>query len=269
MSKSFLFELDLMFKTVRDNEGEGAPAGDQTPVPAAKPPVPSNQNPPAGDPPNGEKPVSMEEHEKLRKQAQSAVQELENLRKISSMTKEERDKLDKRISELNNELLSEKQRLERNQKQQTEKYTLELEAEKSRADNFEKLYKTSSIQRSLTDAAVKHGAVNPIQVVNMLDRHTEMVPVEEAGVPTGAFTPKTTVMVKEGDKMVPVKMSPEDAVKNMADQSEFFNFFQANLKSGTGRHNSGGGTGSSLTRAEAAKLPAAQYREWKKNNPDK
>jgi hypothetical protein len=265
IQNKFYKELEATFTTVRDN---GDPSGD----PPAESPKPAAETAPPADPPNQdpkEKPIDPVEHARLREQAQKAVDELENMKKIATMTKEDRDNLDKRIKSLNNELLTEKQRLSQQQKEAEQEFTAKLEAAKQEASLFESLYKTSSIQRSLTDAAVRHEAVNPIQVVNMLDRHTEMVPVEVNGQPTGQFEPKTTVYVEENGKQVPVQMTPEEAVKDMASKEEFFNFFKPNLKAGAGRLNNGASSGSSMTRAEAAKLPAHEYRAWKDANPDK
>lgn len=194
------------------------------------------------------------------------LNELESLKKISNLTATQREDLDAKLAKTRNDLMSEKQRSESERKRLLNEHKTALENMSKKADKFEKLYKTSTIQRSLTDAAVEHEAFAPAQVVSMLERDTKMIEEEIDGQATGRLIPKVEMLVEIEGQTKNVSLNPTDAVRTLSEKPEFFNLFKPTLKSGPGRSGSGQGGDGELTAQQAAAKGPEAYREWRAKN---
>ncbi len=108
-------------------------------------------------------------------------------------------------------------------KQIEEAYAGKLQEVEKKASFFETLYRDSTIERALQDAAVKHEAWSPSQIVTLLRGQTKML--EETDPKTGKLTGKYKPMVEmqtlnaTTGEMETKAYTPEDAVKKMKDDA--------------------------------------------------
>lgn len=109
---------------------------------------------------------------------------------------------------------------------------------KNESKQWESLYKISSIERTLTDAAVKHEAFSPGQLVSLLKDKTEMRPCkdQEGQVIPGRFEAKTAVEVKdEHGNILKHWKNPDEAVELMKQNAnEYGNLFRNAVIAGIG-----------------------------------
>jgi len=204
------------------------------------------------------------EKRKYQEQQKKALDELKALQTRASLTKEERDALDKRVEEMNNQLLTkeelsrkEKEKILNEHKKQTETLTSELKAWQNR-------YQDTVITAAITTAAAEAKAYSPEQVIAILRSNTTLKEsVDEDGKPSGKFE----AIVKFSDvdskgKPVILDLTPTEAVKRMRDMDKYQNLFIAEGTGGVGGNNQGRG-GKDVDPAQLAKDPVA-YREWRK-----
>lgn len=240
------------------------------PVPPAPiPPVPAPV-PPAPVPPVPPEPVSFTQDQMNTKlaeqkrihqaQTQTAIDELNALKAKSTLSQQDRLDLDGRITDLQNQLLTKEEQSKREKDKSDKEYGDKLKASDTKYDKLWGNYKTESISRTITDAAVVEEAISPSQIVALLDRHSELVPVmnEETQEPTGTF--KVVVKFPDVDKdknPVIMEFTPAEAVKRMKELEQYFNLFKGEGTGGVGGQNRPTTLGSS----DPAKLAA--------ENPDK
>lgn len=251
---------------VFENEGENTDAG--TPPSEGG----GEATPPASE--GGEEPksktFSQEEVNKILAQekrkhqgvTQKALQEVEALRKKSSLTEKERHELDERVETLRTSLLTEQEKAKRNAeklRQQHRERVTGLEAER---DTWQKRYTDSTIQRSITDAAATNNAFNPRQIVAILGRDTRLAEeLDTEGNPTGKLVPKVTFHDKNKEgKPVVLELSPDEAIKRMREIPEFLNLFKVEGTGGAGLRSQP--SGKKIDIRELAKDPVA-YRKAK------
>ena len=231
-----------------------------------KPNDPAPQDPKPADP----KPASFTQAQvdelinKERENHTATVNELKTLRQTSTFSAEERQRLDAQIAKAENDMLTEKQRAQVELDRVGNEHKQALTTQTERADMFETLYKDSTINRSLTDAAVQHKAFNPTQVVSMLKPNTTMTEEIVEGKTTGKLIPLTSVQTTVDNKLVTVKVPPLEAVKLMSEDSNSHNLFSPTLKTGGGRTNNGNG-GPAHSLAQAAEMSQEAYMEARKN----
>lgn len=197
----------------------------------------------------------------LKTKLTNTVNELQALQQKQSLTAEDRAELETRLNTLQSELMTKEELA----KQQAEKLKKEKEEEvkktSSERDHWKNRYVDTSIQRSLTDAAAKHDAYNPSQIVSILRGNTKLVEViGEDGKPTGEFVAKATVRVISDGKPKDLEMDVDQAVKTLKEQDDYANLFKGKGTGGTGGGNSGAGKTDIHT---LAKDPA-KYREARK-----
>lgn len=253
-----------LFQPALTGEG-GAPAGD---VGVEQPPV---DQPPAGDTPPVKKVFTQDEvnsilnkdKQKHQEQVKKAIGEVEALKSKAKLTQEERDELDKRLQQMNQELLT-KEELAKQEKERI-KRTLEGQVKQTaeERDAWKNRYTTAQIKRSITDAAVVSGAYNPSQIVALLHGNTRLVEkLGEDGQPTGEYAPKIRFDdVDKDGKPVSLDLSPEEAVKRMKEKDEYLNLFKGEGVGGIGASNQPAGK---KTDARILAKDPAKYREARK-----
>ena len=139
---------------------------------------------------------------------------------------------------------------------------------------WEALFRDSTIDRSLQDAAVKHEAFNPAQVVTQLRPWTRVIEVmdEKTGKPTGKYKPVVDMPDVDAttNEQVIMNRSPEEAVKRMKEMPEQWgNLFRSNVVSGIGSSSATGGLMPGQGgKIDVRKLTPTQYREIREKNPE-
>jgi len=132
------------------------------------------------------------------------------------------------------------------------------------------LYASSTIERSLQDAAITGEAIQPRQIVSILGNTTRLTEVlGEDGKPTGRYAPVVTFndQDKEG-KPVTLELSPGDAIKRMRELPEYGNLFKGTAKGGLGEGGGAAGSRGGQPALESLMKDPAAYAKWRKDNPD-
>lgn len=156
-------------------------------------------------------------------------------------------------------------------KQAKEKHDDEISTLKENGLKWESLYKTSMIQRSLLDAAVEHDVYNAEDIIDKLEKHTELRQDKDTeGNLLDSFSPKTAVKVKDdnGETLTAWK-TPSEAVAAMkANSDKHGNLFRSSVMAGIG-----GGTattpGAGNAPVDGKNLSDAEWYEAAKSNPAK
>ena len=194
-----------------------------------------------------------------------------------SLTEQERKALQANLEVVQGQLRSKEEQLLLEKKQVEEAYAGKLQELEKKASFFETLYRDSTIERALQDAAVKHESWSPSQVVTLLRGQTKML--EETDPKTGKLMGKFRPMVEmqtvntTTGEVETKAYTPEDAVKKMKDTPETWgNLFRSGVVSGIGAGTATGGLtpgqGGKLDAAALRKLTAAQYREIRATHPE-
>ena len=207
---------------------------------------------------------------KLTKQNEDLVTQLKKLRDETRMTQENRDDLEKRIEQLQEQYMSKEELAKREAEKQSKKHQSEVETLTGDRNRWQGMYADATIKRSLTDAAVSGEAVRPDQIVAILGGSTHLSEVlDSTGQPTGQFRPVVKFTdINDSGENVTLELSPEDAIKRMKELPESYgNLFKGSATGGVGGSSGAGGVEQTASFKELMKDPV-KYREWRKKNPD-
>jgi uncharacterized phage infection (PIP) family protein YhgE len=208
--------------------------------------------------------VDAEAKRKSQEQLKKALAEIDALKARSNLNEKEKADMEDRLTTIRNEALTKEQLAKKRLKElQDEKDSLiqRLESEKK---EWENRFVASTITRSLVDAAAKHKAYSPEQIVYILKENTRLAEeLTEDGKPTGQYVTKVKLQdtSPEGHPVM-LEFSPEDAVARMRELDKYKNLFQAEGSGGLGLLSSPPSRKVDL--ASLASDPQA-YREARKN----
>jgi len=195
----------------------------------------------------------------------STLEELQAIQAKANLSKEERDELERRISETQSLLRTKEETSAQEREKLVKKHNAERESLSLERDSWKKRYTESTIKNTILSAAAGSTpkVINPEQILIILQPKTRLVEeLGEDGKPTGEFIPKVSFVDKDKNKKtIVLDLSPEDAVKRMSEMEEHFNLFSADGQQGFGRFRAG--KGKEIPVREIAKDPAA-YREARK-----
>lgn len=213
--------------------------------PPTDPPVESNPDELQGEWPDDVKAkvqeTIKERIDRVKKQHEPIIAELEKLKSLNSLTQQERDKLQSQIKELERATMTKQEIAARERKEAEEKYNQELANTKQEVDVWKSRFMNSTIRREITDAAVQSKAYNPTQIVALLEGKTRLVEKTEEGRTTGAFETRVTFEGRDKDgKPMQMDLSVSEAVAEMEKMSEYGNLFESGLKGGLGKNNAPG-----------------------------
>jgi len=214
---------------------------------------------------------------KLEEALKKTEKQYQDLLASQSLTEQERKALQANLEMVQGQLRSKEEQLLLEKKQVEEAYAGKLQEMERKATHFETLYRDSTIDRALQDAAVKHEAWSPSQVVSLLRSQTKML--EETDPKTGKLTGRYKPVVEmqalntTTGEMETKAYTPEDAVKKMKDTPDTWgNLFKSGVVSGIGAGTATGGLAPGQSgRLDAAainKLTPAQYREIRATHPE-
>jgi len=189
-----------------------------------------------------------------------------------TMTEATRTALEENLTAIQGQLRTKEQQLALEKKHLEETHSVETVELQKKVVFWENLYRDSTVERSLQDAAVKNDAFNSDQIVVILRPLTKLLEVvdEKTGKTTGKYRPMVEmndVDPKTGDPVVMVR-TPEEAVKRMKELPETYgNLFKSGVVSGIG---AGQATSAALGggRVDVRKLTPQQYRELREKNPE-
>lgn len=210
-------------------------------------------------------------------QLKAQEEKLQVVLKSQSLTESDRHALKENLESVQGQLRSAAADAAKEKQELEQAYQARLTETEKKAHIWEQMYRDSTVQRSLQDAAVKHDSFSASQVVTLLKPMTKLVealdPVTKR--PTGQFEVQVVMMdvnPKTGQREEMTR-TPDEAVARMKQMPEDFgNLFKANVVSGIGASSATGGVmpgrGGRLDAATIKKLTPAQYREIRAKNPE-
>jgi hypothetical protein len=207
--------------------------------------------------------IMAENKRALQSRNEQLIQDLEKMKKAGNLTVEQKVQLEGRIETLQNELLS-KEELSKKEADKLRKEADKIkESLTNERDEWKNRYTAATIQRTITDAAVENNAINPRQIVALLQTKANLVPeTDNEGNATGNLVPKVKFDTSDKDgKPVTIEITIPEAVKQMKDMDEYFNLFKGEGTGGLGA--SSKSTGRAADARTLAKDPA-KYREARK-----
>jgi hypothetical protein len=186
---------------------------------------------------------------------------------------EERGKLESQLEDLRKQHRTKEEQAKHERLALQDNFETQLAEAKKNAAHWEGEYRTSTINRSLMDAAVKNDAFMPQQVVTLLRDCTKLVePVDENGkvVPGAPLAPMVDLQDTDVDTGKPIitQRTPAEAVTRLKELQP--NLFKANVVSGVGGNSSTGGvTPGADGKLDASGLTTAQFMEQYRKDPTK
>lgn len=191
-------------------------------------------------------------HQEKYTQLEQSYQEL---LQNQTLSKEERDKLQARLEDVQKSLRTKEQQAEYERKQAEEKYTNQLKTAEERAGYWESLFKQETVARSLQDAAQAADAFNSNQIVGLLRPYTELKDVEGKLMPMVDFP---DIDEKTGEEISTLR-TPMEAVKRMRELPKLWgNLFKSNVVSGVG---AGQGNTADSDNIDYSNMTAEEYRK--------
>jgi hypothetical protein len=204
-------------------------------------------DPPAGDPPAdppAESSFTQADIDRARDEARTEfsseqkklTDEISALQKKQSLTADERKSYESKIEELRRKNMTADELAEEERQRIKTAWDEERTHLTSRAESAESKYASSSIRRSITDAAVSNEALVPEQLVFILERDAKVVEVEDAeGNKTGRDEVRVAFQGLDKDKNpVTLDLTVDEAVKKMTEMDQYLNLFKGS-EGGIGR----------------------------------
>lgn len=196
----------------------------------------------------------------------------ELLKNNSSLSDHEREALEESLNAVQGQLQTREQQAALDRKRLENDFQTKLDESKKQAAHWESLYRNSTIERELQQAAVNNDAYRPEQITTLLRDNAKLVEViGNDGKPTGQF--KVDVEFSDVDpttgESLTTTRTPADAVQRMKELPEIYgNLFKSNVVSGVGANStSGTAPGGKMNLRELAKDPVA-FRKVLKENPE-
>lgn len=196
---------------------------------------------------------------------------LEEVLATQSLTEEERVSLQETIENMRKQNRTKEEQAKHEKRQLQEEYETRLKEAMKRGEYWEGEFKSQTISRSLMDAAVKHDAFMPSQVVTILREYTKLVqPLDANNQPIKGSSLQPMVDLPDTDaetgNPIETQRTPDEAVSRLKELQP--NLFKANVVSGVGGNSSTGGAASGKDgRLDVSQLTTAQFMELYKKDP--
>ena len=149
---------------------------------------------------------------------------LQETLKSATLSEQDRKTLEENLQAVQGQLRTKEQQAALERKQLEEQYQARVVDIEKKAIFFETLYRDSTIERALQDAAVKNDAFSPSQIITQVRPWTKMIEImdEKTGKGTGKYKPVVDmpdVDATTGEQVVMTR-TPEEAVKRMKELPE-------------------------------------------------
>jgi len=206
-----------------------------------------------------------EQKRKWRAQQEELEKKLAALSESKSLSDEERASLESALETTRAQLRTKEEQAKIDKRKMEEEHKRLLAEASEKAQVWEDRYRSSTIERALTDAAVGGEAFNPSQVVTLLKGQTQLMEDDNDG-----FKVLVEMMGEdEAGEATKLMLTPKEAVKRMQDLPETFgNLFRSNVVGGVGGNSATGGLASGQTgQIDLRSLTPEQYRTLRKENP--
>lgn len=218
-----------------------------------------------------------EDRRKYQAQIKEQAEKLESVLKNSQLSEQDRKVLQENLATLQGQLRSAEAAAAKQKQELEQQFQAKLVDAEKKSQIWEALYRESTVQRALQDAAVKGEAWAPSQIVTILKPMTKLVegvdPITNR--PNGQYEVKIEMLdtnPKTGQKELMV-YTPNEAVARMKElEDQYGNLFKSGVVSGIGSSSATGGLmpgkGGRLDAATLRNLTPQQYREIREKNPE-
>ena len=210
-----------------------------------------------------------DEKRKNQNKQRELVTELESLKKNTALTTEERDSLQSRIEELQNQFLTSEEKARQDVEKKKKEFQVNVETLTSERDTWRKKHSQLLIDTEITRSAADGKALHVEQISAILNPKTKLSEkLDDEGRPTGEFEPRVKFADKDkDDKPIILDLTVNEAVKRMKELPQYGNLFEGDKKGGLG------GTGSSISGKKVdlvkiAKSDPVAYRKLRKERPE-
>ena len=179
---------------------------------------------------------------KARKEWDAKIKKIQDqLTEVSTLkmgTDQEKEELAARLEQIRTESLTKEEQARVAQEKEKKKYETDIADFKKKGEYWQGLYNEMYINNELLTAATKHEAVSPTQILALLQRDAQVVPVlDDKGQTTGKY--KVTIKHNDPKTQKTLDLSPDEKLKLMLeDTTSFGNLFKTTLNGGKGDSNS-------------------------------
>ncbi len=164
--------------------------------------------------------------------------QLTTMKQSNTATQEDKDTLQGTINDLESQMLSKDEISKRDKKRADKERTEAVSKVEGERDQWRSRFEETLAVNALTQAAVKHKAFDPAQIVNMHQGDITVTEIKEDGVGTGKFESRMKIQsTNEKNETVELNLSVGEAVKELATRSSYANLFNFDGKHGMQRHN--------------------------------
>lgn len=203
---------------------------------------------------------------------QELIGQLEALKSAKGLSDQQITDLNNRIEELQTQHMSKEDIAKRETEKLTKQHNEKLSTAEATSKAWEKRYSDSVIATAITTASVRYNAINPEQIISLVQPKTKIVETkDELGQLTGNYEARVAwkTVDKEG-KTITLDLSVDEAVKRMVEDTDNYgNLFKSGENSGTGGSNNGRGSSSGVVDETAlTNMSMEQYAAHRKKNPD-
>ena len=235
-------------------------------IPAFEDPEPKDPEPKEPKDPEPKDPKDPKDPEPKDQQYKKVIDqlttELDALKKRSNLSTKDRQDMERRIEDLNNQLLTKEELAAKEKNKLLKQLESERESLSQEAKSWRQRFEEKTIVGALTEAAAGANAYNPKQIVTMLRGETALSEVMDGDQPTGQFEVVVTLdTTNDKGENVKLTLKPQEAVKHLSEQDDYLNLFKTDDRNGFG----GGPSRKSgqVDAATIAKDPKA-YREMRR-----
>ncbi len=183
-----------------------------------------------------------------KSEMQKQLAQNEELLKAKNLTEEQRAALEQRSRELEDALMTEKERTQKEKDKLTKQHATEKKQLSEDRDSWRQRCEDQAISTQIATAASVHGAVNPSQLMALIRPMAALVEEKDEKLnPTGQYIVRVEAMVasqdKDGKEVFEKKqLSVDDYVKYMLSRKEHSNLFRSTRVGGSGHRPGTGGS---------------------------
>ena len=213
--------------------------------------------------------IVAEEKRKTQVAQRKQAQELEELRKSSTLTKEEKETLQTQIEDLKKQYMTAEERSSR-AKQEADKKNENLITELTQErDDALSQHSKLVIDNAITYAATEQKAIFVEPIAAILNPKTKLkATLDTDGNPTGEMSPVVLFEdVDKNDKPIVLELTIPETVKRMRELDRYANLFSGDKSGGLGQTGSQGKDRKLDLRKIAEENPR-EYRRLRKEQPE-
>lgn len=184
-----------------------------------------------------------EEKRKHQAQLRKMATDLEELKKTTTLTTEQKEGLEQRIEELQTQYMTSEERARQAEEAAKKEYDEQVENLTKERNSWQVKHAALVIDTAITKAAADQKALFVEQITALLIPRTKLAEkLDDEGKSTGDYEPKVAFPDKDKDeKPIILELTVPEAVKRMKELEQYGNLFEGGKTGGLG------GTGSTTS----------------------